>query len=114
MAVFGGEFLPVVIEVAHRLDAAKAKLAALPRPGVESATGLPWDHTSEDRQHRIDEAEAEVHRLEGLMSAAERHTLHHVVDLLECIEQTQENYRILREALTYARALASIEDRVAA
>lgn len=103
MAVFGGEFLPVVVEVARRLEGAQAQLAAMP---PQSAPG--WD------QRRMDEAQAEVRRLQQMMTSAERHTLHHIIDLLECIPQDLGNYLTIREALQYARALASIEDKVAA
>jgi len=117
MSIYVGEFLPKVLEISTRLEAAKARLVALPRPSLlDTAKGLlPWetnrDITNQQLADRIAAAEAEVRQLQGLLAVAERHTIQHLIDLLECVPQDRDNFMIVRESLIYARALAKIEEQ---
>lgn len=114
MSIHTGEYTPKITQLAARLDHARAHLAALPRPSVlESAIqALPWDTAESDRAEAVANAEAEVRQLMHLLAVAERTTIQHLIDLLECIPQDRENFTIVREALLYARALAKIEESV--
>lgn len=110
--MFVGEYQPKVTELVHRLNAAKAHLAALPRPTVleNAVSALPWDTTESSRADAVATAESEVRQLMRLLAAAERSTIQHLIDLLECIPQERDNFTIIREALVYARALAQAEE----
>lgn len=113
MSIFVGEYQPKVTQLVQRLSTAKAHLATLPRPTVLDAavSALPWDTTESARAQAVAEAEAEVKQLLHLLAVAERVTIQHLIDLLECIPQERDNFTIIREALIYARALAQIEEQ---
>jgi hypothetical protein len=113
MSIYVGQFAPKVTELVQRLNAAKAKLAALPRPSVldTALSALPWENAESGRAQAVATAEAEVQQLRHLLAVAERSTVQHLIDLLECIPQERDNFTIIREALIYARALAQIEEQ---
>lgn len=111
-ATFHGEYRPKVTVLTQRLYAAKAHLAALPRPSVvaSAVAALPWDTTESVRAQAIEAAQAEVQQIQKLLEVAERNTIQHLIDLLECLPQDFTNWSIIREALAYARALAQAEE----
>lgn len=111
MSIHAGEYTPKITVLATRLDHARAHLAALPRPSViESAVAaLPWE-TQTETVETLARAEADVAQLQQLIAVAERSTLQHVLDLLECIPRDRENFLILAEALIYTRALAKAKE----
>lgn len=113
-ATFHGPFEPNVTTICKRLDAARAKLAALPRPSLLEAakTALPWENNEAQASAAVADAEAEVKQLFRMLAIAERAAVQHVIDLLECIPQDRENFTIVREALLYARALARVEEQM--
>lgn len=113
MSVHVGEYEPNVTTICKRLDAARARLAALPRPSLleTASAALPWDTTGQQAADAVADAEAEVKQLFHLLAVAERSTIQHLIDLLECIPQERDNFTIIREALIYARALAQIEEQ---
>lgn len=109
-----GEYTPKITVLAARLDHARAHLAALPRPSVldTAKASLPWD-TQTQAVERLARAEADVQQLQQLMAVAERTTINHLLDLLECVPQDRENFHIIREALLYTRALAKAKEQQA-
>lgn len=104
------EYMPKVTQLCNRLEAARAKLAAIPRHTLLPV--LPWDNAGQNTVRVIAETEADIKQLEQLLHVAERNTIQHLLDLLECIPQDRDNYTIVREALLYARALAKLEESV--
>lgn len=99
---------PKVTEVSRQLDEARARLAALPKPGVLSA--LPWDTTDSRRAAAIIEAQALVTQLEHLLAAAVRSTLTEVIDTVSCIPEDMHNFQILRRSIVLLNALAKLEE----
>lgn len=114
MSVHAGEYTPKITQLAARLDDARAHLAALPRPSVleTAAAAMPWE-TQTRAVEALARAEADVSQLYQLLAVAERVTVNHLLDLLECIPQDRENFHIIREALIYTRALAKAKEQSA-
>lgn len=112
MSIHVGEYTPKITQLAARLDHARAHLAALPRPSVlETAkASLPWETPQTAAVETLARAEADVQQLMQLLAVAERSTLNHLLDLLECVPQDRENFHIIREALLYTRALAKAKE----
>ncbi len=99
---------PKVTEVSRQLDAARAHLATLPKPGVLNA--LPWDTTDSRRAEAIIEAQAVVTQLEHLLAAAVRATLTEVIDTISSIPEDMTNFVLLRRANIHLNALAKIQE----
>lgn len=112
MSVHVGEYTPKITQLAARLDHARAHLAALPRPSVleTAVAALPWE-TQTEAVETLARAEEDVKQIYQLLGVAERATVNHLLDLLECIPQDRENFRIIREALVYTRALAKAKEQ---
>lgn len=99
---------PKVTELSRQLDEARAKLAALPKPGVLNA--LPWDTTDSRRAAAIIEAQALVTQLEHLLAAAVRATITEVIDTVSAIPEDMTNFRLLRQANIHLNALAKLHE----
>lgn len=111
MSVHVGDYTPKITVLVARLEHARAHLAALPRPSVleTAVSALPWE-TQTEAVEALARAEADVAQLLQLLAMAERSTVNHLLDLLECIPQDRENFHIIREALLYTRALAKAQE----
>jgi len=104
---------PKVEQIAGQLSRARAALAQLPQPYVADRTGMPWEHTNQDRMRAIADAEAHIKELETKLAHYQRTTLQHVIDVVSCIPQERDNYSLLREAERYLLALAKIQETLA-
>lgn len=106
-------YIPKVTKVAQDLDAARARLAALPRPSqfADTASNRPvWEHTDQHHAEAVEHAQADVKQLELLLAVHMRTTLQHVIDVVSCVPQERDNYQLLREAERYLLALAKIQE----
>jgi hypothetical protein len=108
-----GEVLPKITRIAGQLDAARAFVAAIPRPNTEDPDKLPWQHTNAARAEAIASGTAAVRQLETLLALQQKITLQHVIDLVSCIPEDQGNYLVLREAERYLLALSEIQEATA-